>query len=387
MTPSAPRERPLRVLALTPYPEPAPSTRYRLVQMRAPLAALGVELTLHAAVSGREYAAVRRGGLGVLPALARSARAMAGVLGTLGGYDAVLVQRGISLVLDRMHLGTLRRAGIPLLFDFDDAVFLPQPGGKRWLELLRGPRATTTALCRSAAVVMAGNDYLADFARSAVGPGAEARVRVVPSAVDTEALRPPARAAEAGVPVLGWVGSDSTLPYLEALSPALRALAREVPHRLVVVAGTRLPALPGVPFDFVPWSAEGEAGALAGLDVGLYPLDDTPWTRGKCGFKALQYLACGVPCVASPVGVLREIVRPGATGLHAVGTPEWVEACAKILRDADLRARLGAQGRALVEERYSVARVAPLIADAVASAVQSAGRGRGRGAAPAGSEG
>ncbi|HSW31540.1 MAG TPA: glycosyltransferase family 4 protein, partial [Longimicrobiales bacterium] len=130
------------------------------------------------------------------------------------------------------------------------------------------------------------------------------------------------------------------------------------------------PRLPGVAFERVRWSAEREAEVLASLDVGLYPLDDTPWTRGKCGFKALQYLSCGVPCVASPVGVLRDIVRPGVTGLHA-GDPEgWAAALARLLGDAAERRRMGEAGRALVEEGYSVERVAPLVAEAIETAVR-----------------
>ncbi|MDP2958849.1 MAG: glycosyltransferase family 4 protein [Longimicrobiales bacterium] len=357
----------LRVLALAPYPEGAPSTRYRIVQMLPALRGLGIEVTLHPVVSAADYPAVRRRGALAVAALARSARNLSAVLDTAGSYDAVLVQRGMSLLRDRAHLPRLARAGVPLLFDFDDAVFLPQPGGSRWLEALRNPGGTTEALCRAAARVLAGNAYLADFARSAVGPAEEGRVRVVPTAVDTSDLVPRERVGS--LPTLGWVGSDTTVPYLESLAPALRRLTEVVPHRLLVVGGSRRPRLPGATFEFAPWSAEREAELIGSMDVGLYPLDDTPWSRGKCGFKALQYLACGVPCVASPVGVLREIVRPGVTGLHAVGEDEWVESCARLLSGAEERRRMGEAGRTLVEERYSVARVAPLVAAAVHAAV------------------
>jgi glycosyltransferase involved in cell wall biosynthesis len=165
------------------------------------------------------------------------------------------------------------------------------------------------------------------------------------------------------------VGSDSTVPYLESLGPALRELAGRVPHRLVVVAGTRPPHLPGVTYDFVPWQPDAEAAHFQALDVGLYPLDDTPWSRGKCGFKALQYMACGVPCVASPVGVLRDIVRPGVTGLHAEDPQAWVEACARLLSDAEARARMGRAGRALVEAEYSVEAVVPQVMAAFRTAL------------------
>ncbi len=122
-------------------------------------------------------------------------------------------------------------------------------------------------------------------------------------------------------------------------------------------------------YDFVPWRPDAEIAHFQALDVGLYPLDDTPWSRGKCGFKALQYLACGVPCVASPVGVLCDIVRPEETGLHADGPSAWVEACARLLTDPEARARMGRAGRALVKAEYSVDVAVPRLVAALEAAV------------------
>lgn len=361
--------RPRRVLALAPYPESAPSTRYRVVQLQAPLRDLGIEVTLRPLVPASDYPAVSRRGILAAGALLRSARRLVRTLEEASAYDAVLVQRGASLLFDRELLPRLPARGIPLVYDFDDAVFLSQPGGSRWLEALRRPERTARALCRASARVLAGNAYLADFAREAMGPARADRVYVVPTAVDTRTLQP--RPHDGGTPTLGWVGSDSTLRYLESLAPALRRLAEEVPHRLLVVAGAREPSLPGVRFSFARWSAEREAALIASLDVGLYPLDDTPWTRGKCGFKALQYMACGVPCVASPVGVLRDMIEPGVTGLHALDEAGWVEASARLLSDAAERRRMGEAGRALVEERYSVERVAPLVCELIDAAMRA----------------
>lgn len=357
----------LRVLALAPYPETAPSTRYRVVQLMEPLRHLGVHVTLRTLVAATDYPSLRRRGWPSAAGLLRAARKLRTVLDEAPAYDAVWIQRGLSLVLDRETLPRLARRGPALVYDFDDAVFLRQPGGSPWTEAARRPAGTTRALCRAAGQVMAGNEYLAAYAREARGGGGDG-VLVVPTSVDTRALAP--RRRESALPTVGWVGSDSALPYLESLAPALRELAASVPHRLVVVAGDREPRLPGVHFERVRWSPAVETDALASLDVGLYPLDDTPWTRGKCGFKALQYLACGTACVASPVGVLRDIVRPGVTGLHAVGQEEWTAALARLLSDAAERRRMGEAGRALVEREYSVDRVAPRVAEALQAAVR-----------------
>ncbi|HSW30847.1 MAG TPA: hypothetical protein VLH75_15280, partial [Longimicrobiales bacterium] len=231
MSSAAALKRPgLRVLALAPYPESAPSTRYRVAQLREPLRELGVDVTLRTLVPAADYPAVRRRGWPAPGGLLRAARALLAALEEARGYDAVLVQRGLSLVLDRETLPRLARRSVPLVYDFDDAVFLPQPGGSRWAEVARRPRSTTQALCRAAAQVLAGNEYLAAFARGARGPAGGAGVRVVPTAVDTRVLVP--RPHGASPPALGWVGSDSALPYLESLAPVLRRLAESVPHRL-----------------------------------------------------------------------------------------------------------------------------------------------------------
>lgn len=353
----------LRVLALAPYPEGAPSTRVRVVQFQKGLAELGIEVTLRPFLEGDEYRSVRTRrpwALGhVLGATGRLVHALAGA----SSFDAVWIQRGVAPGLDLPVLRYLGSLGIPVVYDFDDAVFLPQDGGWSWVETLRRPAPTTLAYCRAASVVLAGNPYLADHARSGIGDRAD-HVRVLPSAVDARRLVPTAP-PDPEVPVLGWVGSDSTLSYLEVLAPALSALARHVAYRLVVVGGRRRPNLPGVDLEVVPWSLADEAVQLQRMHVGLYPLADTPWSRGKCGFKALQYLSCGIPCVASPVGVLKDIVVPGRTGLLANSEEEWVGACASLLADGDARRRMGAAGRDLVLSEYSVEAVLPRLADAL----------------------
>lgn len=361
--------RPVRVLALAPYPPSAPSTRFRVAQLQAALAALGVEVTLHSFLTEEAYRTVRRAGpLKAANAVVGGFEALRSVLERLRAYDAVLVQRGIGMLLDRQLLDAIVRRDVPLIYDFDDSVFLRQENGRRWVEVLRDPAGTTRAFCRAARVVLAGNEHLADYARSVVDRRHRHRVQVVPSVVDTDRFRPAGDTPAREPPTLGWVGSDTTVAYLEALAPALGSLAERVPHRLVVVAGQRRPHLPGADHEFVEWDEAHEVAHFQALDVGLYPLEDSPWSRGKCGFKAIQYLACAVPCVASPVGVLKDIVRPGETGLHARTTEEWLRACEVLLRDPEQRMRLGSSGRRMVQEHYSVDVGAPLIADAVREA-------------------
>jgi glycosyltransferase involved in cell wall biosynthesis len=153
------------------------------------------------------------------------------------------------------------------------------------------------------------------------------------------------------------------------VAPALAAAAREAPFRLLVVGASGPVEVPGVEVIRRPWALEREVADYAGLAVGLYPLPDNPWTRGKCGYKALLYQACGVPCLASPVGVNAEIVRDGVTGFHARDDAEWTRRLVELLRDPVLRARMGAAGRALVEERWSLRAVAPRMVEALREAI------------------
>jgi glycosyltransferase involved in cell wall biosynthesis len=186
------------------------------------------------------------------------------------------------------------------------------------------------------------------------------------------------RAASGAGPRIGWIGSRASLRYLAALAAPLRAACARVPGaRLVQVCNDFLD-LPGVPTEKVLWSAEREAGDLLGFDVGLMPIDDRPFSRGKCGLKILQYQAAGVPLVCSPVGANLEIVEEGVSGLFASGEGEWTQAIVRLLTDRESGRRLAAAGRARVEAVYSADRIGARLADALASLPAAAGRPRRR---------
>lgn len=366
------------MLALTAYPPSAASTRIRVSQFIPRLAESGIEVTLHPFLNEVRYGSFRGEGRWAVARLAGAVADLTGTLRTLADFDVVWVQRGVAPGMDGAVLRAIEGARVPAVFDFDDAIFLPQEGGRRWVEALRRPGPTTRAWCRAARRVLAGNRHLASFARNALGLHQEDKVHILPSVADTAVLRPAAAhsasatvASEASVPTLGWVGTDTTVPYLEALAPALAALARRIRYRLLVVAGERIPRIPGVEMETLRWTESGEASALQRMEAGLYPLDDTPWSRGKCGFKAIQYLACGVPCVASPVGVLPQVVVHGVTGLLASTDAAWVEACLTVLGDAATRARMGAEGRARVQALYSVDAALPRLIETLEGAART----------------
>jgi glycosyltransferase involved in cell wall biosynthesis len=227
---------------------------------------------------------------------------------------------------------------------------------------------------RGAAMVIAGNLYLAEYAQRA---GA-ARVEVVPTVVDLK--RYCAGVRDASVPfTIGWIGSPPTARYLERVAPALAAACQGGRARVVAV-GSGPVSLPAVPLEVRPWAHHTEAAEIRRFDVGIMPMPDDPWARGKCGFKLIQYMACGVPVIASPVSANLDIVSHGANGLLAASQDEWIAALEALRVDPQLRERLGTAGRHTVEQRYSLDVTAPRLADLLLQVVQ--GRVSGYTSAP-----
>lgn len=237
----------------------------------------------------------------------------------------------------------------PYVLDLDDAIFhnydLHLRSPVRWAWGRKIDR-----LMQGAALVTAGNAYLAKRAFSA---GAR-RVEIVPTVVDIERYPPRTRAPPGSAPIdIAWIGSPVTVAYLQALAEPLQQLAAQHRVRLVVI-GADAPSLPGVDVVSKPWSVDTEAADIAACHIGVMPLPDSPWERGKCGYKLIQYMACGLPVVASPVGANREIVQQDHNGLLAGDGGQWLRALEQLVKDAGLRQRLGQAGRELVERHYSV---------------------------------
>ncbi len=260
--------------------------------------------------------------------------------------------RGANVILQRRLLpgwqfAALRRAARRLVFDVDDAIFLRDSYSPRGLfapQRLRRFAATVRA-CDG---VAAGNSFLEEQA---------ARwgevVHVVPTCVDLRRY-PLARHTRAGAVQLVWIGSSSTLRGLEVCTPLLEELGLRVGGLQLKLVCDRFVQYRHLPVLRCPWSEEGEAAEVAGADVGVSWMPDDLWTRGKCGLKVLQYMAAGLPVVANPVGIQRELVRHGETGFLAETPAEWVDAVGRLARDPDLRRRMGLAGRRLVEDGYSV---------------------------------
>jgi glycosyltransferase involved in cell wall biosynthesis len=361
----------MHILAIVPSVyDTNPSQRFRIEQWEPLLRERGVEITFKPFESKELNAILYKPGRMAekLKFVGEALKRRASDVRSARGYDAVYLLREAALLGPPVFEWTLARKGVPYVFDFDDAVFVPYVSPSNgYLSYLKFP-GKTRAICRMAAHVMAGNEYLADYARAV-----NERVTIIPTTIDTEKYTVEPR-AENEVPVIGWSGSYSTAQHLATLNNALRKLAERERFRLRVIGAPDF-KIEGVDVEAIPWRAATEVEDLRPFDVGIMPLPDDQWSKGKCGLKALQYMALGVPTVCSPVGVNSEIIRDGETGLLASTDDEWVEKLSGLLRSPEGRARLGRAGRATVEARYSAAVQAPRVYEIFESVVRRAKEG------------
>jgi glycosyltransferase involved in cell wall biosynthesis len=350
---------------LTPTPILGASTRFRVQQFRPALTAAGIDSELSPFLDEEGLGLLYRRGAELdkfrtaLRALGRRVRDL--VHATRA--DGVFIHREAALVgppiVEWLVTKVLQR---PLIFDLDDAVWEPYTSptyGKFLSRALKVPSKTNFTL-GVARQVIAGSPYLAGHCRR-LNP----RVELIPTVVDTDRFCPATRTNL--VPVLGWIGTHSTVPYLASIVPALRRVARN--HRFIVrVVGGRLHA-PGLEVDEHPWSLEREISDFQSLDIGLYPVVLDPWSIGKSGFKAVQYMACAVPIVASPVGVTQDMIRDGGNGFLADCEDQWVERLSVLLQDEGLRRRMGQAGRVDAVEKWSTKVHAPRFVQLISQAI------------------
>ncbi len=316
-----------------------PSARFRVRQYIPWLHAEGVDVREHLSVLGSypPSGTLRRLLWAPLVIAERSASALCS-----RSADVTLFQR--EMVSTLLTAEPLTRG--PRVLDVDDAIFLHRKG------------VTARRLAALCDLVICGNAYLAEAFRQW-----NRNVRILPTAIDTDRFVPK-EPAPAGTRRIGWSGMSSGFRYLEEIAPALgRVMDRHRDVRLTLVAD-RLPALEGIDpgrIEFIPWSESVEVPAVQSFTVGLMPLADDAWSQGKCSFKLLTYMACGTPAVASPVGMNADVLAAGG-GLPAATPEEWEEAIVYLLEDERAAARMGIEGRQVVEQHYSLRTLAPRLA-------------------------
>jgi glycosyltransferase involved in cell wall biosynthesis len=360
----------VRTLALSPVPYEGAGARYRIAQYIPHLATQGIDLTIAPFFDREFFELVYQPGRTARKALLFMRQAIGRLRTVLqhGRYDLIVIYREAMPVGPPIVESMLAAAKVPLVYDFDDAVFLPNTSeANRWIGGLKNPQKTG-AIIRKCNSVIAGNEFLAAYARRF-----NSSVHVIPTAIDVDLFVPRATPPPSSEPlVVGWIGTPTTASYLEPLAPVLQALTAAHRFEFRVAGSTRSLTFEGVNTNNVPWSLDREVELFNQCDIGVYPLPDDDWARGKCGFKAIQFMSCGVPVVASAVGVNREIVQDGVNGFLATTPDEWRRKLTLLMTDAALRHRLGGAGRKTIQERYSLQVNGPRVAAVIGAALVGA---------------
>lgn len=345
------------VLLLTRYERLGASSRVRFLQFLPQLEATGFTFDIQPLLSN-EYVQSLYGGppvsrWSIAKAYGRRLRALKRRL----NHDIVWMEKE-ALPWLPAWIEIARMEGIPFVVDYDDAWFHRYES--HWLSPILGHKIDS--VMRVAHTVVAGNDFLARRARQA---GAK-RVEVVPTAIDFSRYQNlPERVADGRLNV-GWIGIPLNAHYLSIAEPGLRAVEG---INLQVVGGPVPPELAGITAESFPWTEDSEIARIAAFDVGIMPLHDTTWERGKCAYKLIQVMAAGKPVIASPVGANRQVVQHGVNGFLAETPEQWADALRK-LSDPDLRRRMGQAARQTVQEGYTTDVTGPRLAAILARAAQ-----------------
>ncbi|MDD4979778.1 MAG: glycosyltransferase family 4 protein [Candidatus Omnitrophica bacterium] len=347
----------MRILFWVPYPKEGASNRYRVEQYLPYLRMEGIEYSLHSFWSKSAYKILYKNNRYYFK------KAFSFICGTISRiidfiaimrYDIVFIHREaypIGAAFFETILSILKK---PIIFDFDDAIFLPAPSRPNdFIERFKRPDKVAHIIKISSHVI-AGNQYLSDFALRY-----NRSVSIIPTPIDTDTYYPDTTRCHNKEVVIGWIGSITALFLLDAMKDIFICLSKKFPHvRFVIVGGGfSVNGLSNVMSK--QWSLEEEKEDLKTFDIGIMPMPENEWTKGKCGFKAILYMSMGIPCVCSPVGVSKEIIRDGVNGFLAGTDDEWIKKLSLLIEDPELRSRLGAAGRKTVEDNYSLRVNAP----------------------------
>lgn len=355
----------VKVLALASYPNEAAATRYRLAQLVGPLADHGIDLRIQTFLDAATFDSFYRRSAWPRTAsgLVRSTIRAMTHLTRAPRVDVLLVQREAAPLGPPVieHL-LMRRTRCAMVLDLDDPTYL-QAGCSAYGSIgrLRSWTGKTDTLIRRATTVTCGNQTIADYVVAA-----GSRAVVIPTVVDTSLFRPSKPRPPDRVPVLGWVGSHSTFPYLESLFPVLVDLARTRNFRLKVVGSGRSTVnIPGVEVEVSDWKLEREVEDFQSIDIGLYPLVPSHWAEAKSGLKSIQFMAVGVPFVVTPLGAAGTLGVDGSTNFSASTPREWSATLSMLIDDRQLGKKMGEAGRQHVLANYTVPQAGNIMAEVI----------------------
>lgn len=339
----------MKVIFIVPYPkDEAPSQRFRFELFYTDLQSAGINYEIQSFIDIETWRILYKPGnhlkklLGILKGFLRRAL----LLFRLHHFDWVLIHREATPIgppLFEWLIAKVFRKKI--IYDFDDAIWLPNVSeSNRFISKLKW-YAKVASICKWSYKISCGNAYLAQFARKYNN-----QVFVIPTVVDTEIFKP-AKSTNRIV-TLGWTGSVSTNRYLEQIEDILFQVQENTGCNILCISN-RPPRLQRVRFEFIQWQKEKEVNDLQRIDIGIMPLPDDEWSKGKCGFKLIQYLSVEKPAVASPVGVNTDIIKQGENGYLCISKEEWIDRLTQLCHNEQLRKAMGVHGRKHIVANYS----------------------------------
>lgn len=342
-----------KVLFLLPYPvKHAPSQRFRVELYERFFTEAGLEYKFAPFMDTNTWKILYKGGsaaqkaIGIIKGYLNRWKT---VLFEVPKYEYVFVHREAAPLGPPVFEWIVARLWRKkMIFDFDDAIWIPNTSSENKAVAWFKAFWKIKYICKWSYKISGGNDYLCNYARQY-----NTSVYRMPTCVDTELFHNKIKVHTAGKVTVGWTGSQSTLFYLDQLIPVLQELQEQLDFTFLVIAN-KDPQLPLRDYRFIPWNEQTEVDDLLHMDIGVMPLQPDAWSEGKCGFKLIQYLSLGIPAIASPVGVNKQIVVENENGYIAATKEEWAAALTKLITDHELRGRFGLAGRNKIVAEYSI---------------------------------
>ena len=340
-----------KIIFLTPYPSGcAPSQRFRFEQYFSQLTEIGIDYEISSFWDHETWRLLYEPNYrikkikGLISGFIRRTK----IIAQITNFEIVFIHRELTPigppVFEWIIAKVFKRR---IIYDFDDAIWISQVSDNSILKWFRNS-SKTSVICSLSEKVSVGNQFLRDYAAT-YNPN----TNVVPTTIDTFKIHNEIKNQLTDTITIGWTGSQSTLVYLEEMLPIIRELENSYSFRFLVIAN-RKPNFTLDSLEFRRWDKNKEIEDLLQINIGLMPLPENNWTKGKCGLKALQYMALGIPALVSPVGVNSQIINNGHNGYICSKHEDWYNSIEKLINQPDLRKTLGENGRKTVEASYSV---------------------------------
>lgn len=355
------KKKEIKVCALILYPyNTTPGQRFRIEQWEPYLEKDGISIDYYTFADEKLMKTMPQKGkfFSKISGLTKAFFKRVSHLSLLSKYDVIFLYRATTMIGPAILERILKMSGRPIIYDFDDAIFMPHTADANRLFSWMKFAGKTASICRLSAAVTVGNAWLADYSLKY-----NKNTFIVPTSIDTDAYQPIEKEKTDKV-IVGWTGSSTSQYHLEMFEPTLAKLLEKHDVEIRVISN-REPSFKTVPYSWREWSPETEIREIGLLDIGIMPNPDDEWSKGKCALKALQYMSMAVPTICSDIGANREVIQNGENGFLAKSEEDWLEQLEKLILDLKLRQKIGQAARDTVVEKYSMTKCAELFKNVI----------------------